>query len=121
MEANSWNRTGLFASGLSQASCDMPVTLINCYKAIEDGSVRMLEAAKSQDWDSVVRCEGDCALLIEQLRSQARHEELDDIARHEKSRIMRRILLIDAQIRLLAEPWLEHFQHHVETRPNYLH
>jgi flagellar protein FliT len=82
--------------------------LIDYYKAIEDSSAKMLEAAKVQDWDEVVRCEGACAVLIEQLRSRAQVESLDDAARVEKTRIMRRILHNDAQIRYLAEPWLAH-------------
>ena len=42
--------------------------LIDYYKAIEDSSAKMLEAAKLKDWDGVVRYEGACAVLIEQLR-----------------------------------------------------
>jgi len=82
--------------------------LIDFYKAIEDSSAKMLEAAKAEDWDGVVRYEGACAVLIEQLRYHASQETLDDQGRQEKSRIMRRILNNDAQIRYLAEPWLAH-------------
>ena len=46
----------------------MPQMLIDFYKAIEDSSAKMLEAAKAEDWDGVVRFEGACAVLIEQLR-----------------------------------------------------
>jgi len=88
----------------------MPQMLIDYYKAIEDSSIKMLEAAKAQDWDSVVRFEGACAVLIGQLRHRAQNEELDASARIEKSTIMRRILNNDAQIRYLAEPWLDHFE-----------
>ena len=52
----------------------MPQMLIDYYKAIEDSSLQMLEAAKSEDWDAVVRCEGACAVLIEQLRHRHRGE-----------------------------------------------
>lgn len=90
----------------------MPSALLDFYKAIEDSSVRMLEAARVQDWDSVVRYEGACAVLIEQLRFCARQQQLDGPARVEKSRIMRRILQNDAQIRYLTEPWLDHAERH---------
>ena len=43
-------------------------TLIDYYKAIEDSSRKMLEAALARDWDGVVRYEGACAVLIEELR-----------------------------------------------------
>ena len=88
----------------------MPQMLIDYYRAIEDSSRKMLDAAKVEDWDQVVRFEGACAVLIEQLRLKARSEELQPEQRREKTRIMQRILLNDAQIRYLAEPWLTHFE-----------
>lgn len=98
----------------------MTQMLIDYYKAIEDSSVRMLEAAKAEDWDGVVRFEGTCAVLIEQLRQRAKTEDLNEATRMEKSRIMRRILQNDAQIRYLAEPWLEHFEQKFEGQ-KFLH
>jgi flagellar protein FliT len=80
----------------------------------------MLEAAKVEDWDGVVRFEGVCAVLIEQLRDCANTEKLDASARGEKTRIMQRILCNDAQIRYLTEPWLEHFEQKLEG-PHLLH
>ena len=94
----------------------MAQTLIDYYKAIEDGSLRMLDAARAEDWDAVVRFEGACAVLIEQLRALAQSQQLDEAARAEKSRIMLRILGNDAQIRYLAEPWLEHCEAKFEDR-----
>jgi flagellar protein FliT len=84
----------------------MAVQLLNFYRAIEDSSAQMLDAAKVQDWDAVVRFEGVCAVLIAQLRSCARNASLDASARAEKAQIMQRILHNDAQIRDLTEPWL---------------
>lgn len=98
----------------------MAQMLIDYYKAIEDSSAKMLEAAKVQDWDEVVRFEGACAVLIEQLRSRARTEVLDAAARQEKTRIMLRILNNDAQIRYLAEPWLAHCEQKFADQ-QYLH
>ncbi len=95
--------------------------LIDYYKAIEDSSARMLEAAKAEDWDGVVRYEGTCAVLIQQLRLHAKTEDLDAASRIEKSQIMRRILHNDAQIRYLAEPWLAHFDHANSGSPAFLH
>lgn len=87
----------------------MPEKLLDYYKAIEDASRQMLEAAREEDWDGVVRCEGACAVLIEQLRFRARTEELLPEERAEKLRVMQRILRNDAEIRILAEPWMSHF------------
>ena len=98
----------------------MSQMLIDFYKAIEDSSAKMLEAAKAEDWDGVVLYEGACAVLIEQLRFRAKSEQLDAVSRVEKSRIMRRILQNDAQIRYLAEPWLAHCEHKFDGQ-NWLH
>ncbi len=95
--------------------------LIDYYKALEDSSQKMLQAAQLQDWEGVARYEGTCAVLIEQLRYQARHEALLPEQRKLKSEIMRRILRNDAEIRLLAEPWLAQFEHMFEGQPMAMH
>ncbi len=92
----------------------MSQQLIEYYQAIEDSSAKMLEAAKAEDWDGVVRYEGACAVLIEQLRYSAQSQELDKASRAIKSQIMQRILHNDAQIRYLAEPWLAHCEQSFE-------
>ena len=99
----------------------MSQMLIDYYKAIEDSSLKMLNAAKVEDWDQVVRFEGACAVLIEQLRAKAQSEELLPAQRSEKTRIMQRILQNDAQIRYLAEPWLAHCEQSFEGQPQFLH
>jgi flagellar protein FliT len=50
------------------------------------------------------------------LRYRARSEELDAVARVEKTHIMQRILRNDAQIRHLAEPWLAHCAERLDGR-----
>jgi flagellar protein FliT len=99
----------------------MSQMLIDYYIAIEDSSRKMLDAAKSEDWEQVVRFEGVCAVLIEQLRGCAGSEELQPEQRREKSRIMQRILHNDAQIRYLAEPWLTHCDQQLDGQHQYLH
>lgn len=99
---------------MPSASADGPSaqsTLIDYYKAIEGASRQMLEAAQMEDWDAVVRLEGVCAVLIEQLRSESRKQDLPAEARAEKQRIMLSILRHDAEIRQLAEPWLADIDH----------
>ena len=57
----------------------MEPTLLDYYKAIENASQKMLEAAQTENWDQVVRLESTCAVLIAQLRGKARtlHGSLD--------------------------------------------
>jgi len=99
----------------------MAQQLIDYYKAIEESSARMLDAAKLEDWEQVVRFEGACAVLIEQLRAHAQTEQLPPEQRLEKTRIMQRILNNDAQIRYLAEPWLAHCESSLGSSSQYLH
>lgn len=99
----------------------MSAVLIDYYKAIEDSSRKMLEAAQASDWEGVVRYEGACAVLIEELRYKAQEHDLLPEHRREKTVIMQRILRNDAQIRTLAEPWLAQFEHLFEGQPQVMH
>lgn len=83
--------------------------LLDYYLAIERASRLMLEAAREEDWDAVVRGEGACAVLIEQLRFMAKTLQLSGEERLQKMRVMQQILHNDAEIRVLAEPWLSSF------------
>jgi len=80
--------------------------LLSYYEAIEHASQDMLVAARAGDWDTVVKLEGACAVLIAQLKHAAEDHPMgpDEVAL--KSRIMQRILVNDAEIRNLAEPWI---------------
>ena len=99
----------------------MSTTLLNYYEAIEKASADMLEAARTGNWDTVVKLEGACAVLIAQLKSAAQSSQLMSGEAKEKSRIMQRILLNDAEIRHLAEPWLEDLDNMMGGRPAMLH
>lgn len=85
--------------------------LLDFYKAIESKSTDMLQAAMQSDWDAVAQCEQACAVLIGELRAKAEEQALTAQQRKEKTRIMQRILQNDAQIRILAEPWLATLEH----------
>ena len=99
----------------------MSTKLLNYYEAIEKASADMLAAARTGNWDEVVKLEGACAVLIAQLKSAAYSNQLMQNEAKEKSRIMQRILLNDAEIRHLAEPWLEDLDHMMGGRPAMLH
>jgi len=96
-------------------------TLLNYYEAIERASADMLEAARNGQWDEVVKLEGACAVLIAQLKNAAHTEALQQDETKVKSRIMQRILLNDAEIRHLAEPWLEDLDMMMSGKSKTLH
>lgn len=95
--------------------------LLNYYEAIEKASADMLAAARAGNWDEVVKLESACVLLISQLKHAARQAPLDSDAAKAKSRIMQRILVNDAEIRHLAEPWLQDLDDTLAGRRKTLH
>ncbi|MCB2017843.1 MAG: flagellar protein FliT [Hydrogenophaga sp.] len=94
----------------------MEHSLLDYYKAIENASERMLEAARSENWEQIVHLEGTCAVLIAQLRHKSRTLDLEPGERKEKARIMQRILRTDAEIRVLAEPWLSDLEQLMDAK-----
>lgn len=85
----------------------MNAQLISYYEAIEKASGEMLDAARTGDWDEVCKLEGACALLIAQLKHASGTQQLAGDELPLKTQLMQRILLNDAEIRQLAEPWLD--------------
>lgn len=99
----------------------MNTNLLSYYEAIEKASADMLDAAKAGNWDEVVKLEGACVLLISQLKHAARGESMAPEEAQLKTRIMQRILVNDAEIRHLAEPWLEDLDHMMAGKRKTLH
>ena len=99
----------------------MKSALLNYYEAIEKASHDMLEAARSGNWDHVLKLEGACAVLISQLKQTAAERPLGKDEQKFKSRIMQRILVNDAEIRHLAEPWLDDLDQVLAGKPKTLH
>ena len=106
----------------------MDPQLLNYYEAIERASADMLAAARAGNWDEVVKLEGACVLLISQLKHAAQDggkapgtEPTALEAAKAKSRIMQRILVNDAEIRNLAEPWLDDLDRLLTGKPTTLH
>ena len=113
----------------------MDPQLLPFYEAIERASADMLAAARAGRWDEVVKLEGACVLLISQLKHAAQEpkptgadleaERAVEAAQLEasrtKTRIMQRILVNDAEIRQLAEPWLQTLDDALEGRRRTLH
>lgn len=95
--------------------------LLNYYEAIEQASADMLSAARTGNWDEVVKLEGACVLLISQLKSAASQSQLAPSDSQLKTRIMQRILLNDAEIRHLAEPWLEDLDQVMKGKSRLVH
>ena len=99
----------------------MSTSVLSYYEAIEKASADMLHAARCGDWDLVVKLEGACVLLISQLKQAAREAPLGQDEAKLKSRIMQRILVNDAEVRHLAEPWLPDLHRLMQGKTTTLH
>jgi flagellar protein FliT len=95
--------------------------LLSYYEALEKASTDMLSAARVADWDQVVKLEGACVLLIAQLKHAATEKPLASDEGKLKTRLMQRILVNDAEIRHLAEPWLEDLDRMLAGKARTLH
>jgi flagellar protein FliT len=99
----------------------MNTHLLGYYQALEKASTDMLSAAREADWDQVVKLEGACVLLIAQLKHAATEKPLAAEAGKLKTQLMQRILVNDAEIRHLAEPWLEDLDRMLAGKARMLH
>lgn len=99
----------------------MDTELLTYYEAIERASTDMLNAARAGDWEQVVRIESACVLLISQLKQAAREDSLSTAGAQHKAKIMHRILVNDAEVRHLAEPWLDQLDHMLAGKTRTLH
>lgn len=99
----------------------MKTNLLSFYEAIEQASADMLCAARDGNWDEVVKLEGACVLLISQLKQAASNDSLSNAGAQRKARIMHRILVNDAEVRQLAEPWLDQLDQLLGGKSRTLH
>jgi flagellar protein FliT len=99
----------------------MNTLLLSYYEAIEQASADMLLAAQRGDWQQVVQLEGTCGSLISQLKLASAARKLPPEQARTKARILQRILLNDAQIRRLAEPWLDKLDAVLSAQPRTVH
>ena len=90
--------------------------LIGFYLSSEQASRDMLAAALDSDWDRVAGIQEHCSMLIDQVRRLSGRVALTRNEQRAKMRIIRQIVQNEAQIRRLAYPWTERYEHLVVTR-----
>ena len=72
---------------------------------IEEICLGMLTAARSDDWARVSELQTSSRALIAEVRSAGERVSLKGCDHQERFRILRRILVIDGEIRKLSQPW----------------
>jgi flagellar protein FliT len=85
--------------------------LIGFYLSIEQASRDMLAAARDSDWHRVGAIHEQCGALIDQVRRLNGRIVLPRDEQRAKLRIIRQIVRNEAQIRRLACPWNERYEH----------
>jgi flagellar protein FliT len=81
---------------------------IEIYEQMCALSNRMVEAARANDWESLVDLEHAVAGLRETLTKDAGNDMPDPREAEVKRAMIQRILKDDAEVRRHTEPWMEH-------------
>ena len=87
---------------------DMPSQIAR-YEEMSALSGRMVDAARSQDWDNLVSLEKSVAALRQTLVDED-DSGLSSADLDRKAALIRQILVDDAEIRRHTEPWMEHLR-----------
>ena len=81
--------------------------IIAVYESIAEITDKMLVAARTGDWEQLAVLESHCSSQVEIIKkSDQPRQPLTPIAREQKTRIIKKILEDDRQIRDLTEPWM---------------
>jgi flagellar protein FliT len=99
----------------------MSWSLMDCYHEIENASIRMLEAARSGDWEQVSELEAVCEGLISLIQRFGPEHSMDAAQRAEKARVMQQILRMDAEVRTLLNPLVHDFSVSLDSTGHTLH
>lgn len=89
---------------------------ITACRAVEDACLTMLEAARRDDWDRVAALQAATEPMIEDARASA-DRSLTPAEQREKLAILRRILVLDGEIRRLRDPWQASLERLLMGRP----
>jgi flagellar protein FliT len=89
---------------------------IACYERILAIMEQMREAASRSEWDRLVELEIGCKAVVTVLEGQQTAEPLSAPLQQRKAAIIRQVLALDAAIRDMTEPWLQHLQAFLGSR-----
>ncbi|MDT8363780.1 MAG: flagellar protein FliT [Nitrosomonas sp.] len=83
---------------------------IAAYEGILAITDKMLQAARASDWDKLVALEQECKHITHRLMGHSGQPKLDDQLQKKKIALIQQILVHDAEIRAVTEPWMMHLQ-----------
>lgn len=82
-------------------------TQISLYQEMSALSSRMVEAARANDWETLINLERSIAALRNSLLPEDDNGEQSAREVKLKSQLIQRILADDAEVRRHTEPWME--------------
>lgn len=81
--------------------------ILALYETVADITDQMLAAARTGDWEQLAALESRCSSQVEILKqNDLPRQPLTPLAREQKTRIIKKILDDDRQIRDITEPWM---------------
>jgi flagellar protein FliT len=81
--------------------------VLSIYENVSEITDKMVAAARSGDWDTLVALENRCSGQVNRLKAEEPPEPLSAEVRETKVRIIKKILEDDRQIRDIVEPWMK--------------
>jgi flagellar protein FliT len=95
-----------------------PLDILASYEQLAQVTSRMRDAAVSDDWDSVIALETQCAGLYTQLMAASHQPPQDVVHQRRKAELIRKVLADDAQIRERLSGQLVHIWRLMEGERN---
>ena len=92
------------------------LTGLSSYQAVERACADMLAAARRDDWEAVSELRTACGTLIDSMRKPGPDDAPAAIDKKERFQILRRIVLLDGQLRQLSEPWVRNLDAMLSAR-----
>lgn len=81
--------------------------ILALYETVADITDKMLAAARTGDWEQLAALESRCSSQVEIIKQNDQpRQPLTPLARERKTRIIKKILEDDRQIRDITEPWM---------------
>lgn len=83
------------------------IQIISAFQSISGFTGDMAEAARAGEWDRLLDLEGQCAIVVAQLKAAQPFLPLTGEMQRQKVALIHKILADDAVIRRYTEPWME--------------
>jgi flagellar protein FliT len=81
--------------------------ILSLYETVAEITDQMLAAARTGNWEQLAALESRCSSQVEILKQNDQvRQPLTPVAREKKTRIIKKILDDDRQIRDITEPWM---------------